>query len=143
MQGLPDFLVIGAARAGTTAIYSYLRQCPDIFMPRVKEPNFFAFEGEALACAGPGADYINNSVTSLAAYRDLFATAPASAIKGEASPLYLFAPEAPARIRRHTPDARLVVVLRRWPAMPCSPTTPPSRAPANWPPRSASWRRSV
>lgn len=112
MQGMPDFLLIGAARAGTTAIHAYLRQCPDIFMPRVKEPNFFAFEGEALACRGPGADYINNSVTSLAAYRDLFATAPAAAITGEASPLYLFAPKAAARIRHHTPDARLVVVLR-------------------------------
>ena len=112
VQGLPDFLVIGAARAGTTAIYSYLRQCPDIFMPRVKEPNFFAFEGEALACAGPGADDINNSVTSLVAYRDLFATAPHGTLTGEASPLYLFAAKAAARIRHHTPDARLVVVLR-------------------------------
>lgn len=112
MQRLPDFLLIGAARAGTTAIYSYLRQCPEIFMPRVKEPNFFAFEDEALACAGPGADYINNSVTSLAAYRDLFAAAPANAITGEASPLYLYAPKAAGRVRHHIPDARLVVVLR-------------------------------
>lgn len=112
MNRMPDFLVIGAARAGTTAIYSYLRQCPDIFMPRIKEPNFFAFEGQTLACRGPGADYINNSVTGLAEYRDLFATAPADALLGEASPLYLFAEQAPARIRHHLPDARLVVVLR-------------------------------
>lgn len=112
MNGMPDFLVIGAARAGTTAIYSYLRQCPDIFMPRIKEPNFFAFEGQQLSCRGPGADYINNSVTRLADYRGLFATAPVAAILGEASPLYLFAEQAAARIRHHAPDARLVVVLR-------------------------------
>ena len=112
MNGMPQFLLIGAARAGTTAIYSYLRQCPDIFMPRLKEPNFFAFEGQTLACRGPGADYINNSVTRLAEYRDLFATSPPGAVLGEASPLYLFADQAAARIRHHTPDARLVVVLR-------------------------------
>ena len=112
MNGMPQFLLIGAARAGTTAIYSYLRQCPDIFMPRLKEPNFFAFEGQTLACRGPGADYINNSVTRLAEYRDLFATSPPGAVLGEASPLYLFAKQAAARIRHHTPEARLVVVLR-------------------------------
>jgi len=109
---MPDFLVIGAARAGTTAIYSYLRQSPDIFMPRVKEPNFFAFEGQTQACRGPGADYINNSVTRLEDYRGLFAAAPGGAIRGEASPLYLYAEQAAARIRHHIPDARLVVVLR-------------------------------
>ena len=112
MNGMPQFLLIGAARAGTTAIYSYLRQCPEIFMPRVKEPNFFAFEGQTLACRGPGADYINNSITRLADYRDLFATSPPGAVLGEASPLYLFADQAAARIRHHAPDARLVVVLR-------------------------------
>ena len=112
MNGMPQFLLIGAARAGTTAIYSYLRQCPEIFMPRVKEPNFFAFEGQTLACRGPGADYINNSITRLADYRDLFATSPPGAVLGEASPLYLFADQAAARIRHHAPNARLVVVLR-------------------------------
>ena len=112
VNGLPDFLVIGAARAGTTALHSYLRQCPDIFMPRTKEPNFFAFEGQTLTCRGPGADDINNSLTRLADYRGLFATAPAGAITGEASPLYLYADQAATRIRHHIPDARLAVVLR-------------------------------
>ncbi len=109
---MPDFLMIGAARAGTTAVHSYLRQCPDLFLPRMKEPNFFAFEGERLACAGPGADYINNSVTGLSDYQALFAGAPAGAICGEASPLYLYSDQAAERIRRHVPQARLIVVLR-------------------------------
>ena len=63
MAGYPDFLVIGAARAGTTALYSYLRQHPQVFMPSVKEPNFFAYRDRVLDCRGPGADFINNSVT--------------------------------------------------------------------------------
>ena len=80
-ENLPDFAVIGAARSGTTAIHAYLRQCPEIFMPDVKEPNFFAYQDQDLAVTGPGADMINNSITRLADYQALFAAAPAGAIK--------------------------------------------------------------
>ena len=112
MKRMPDFIVIGAARAGTTALYSFLRQSPDIFMPDVKEPNFFAYEGQSLGCRGPGADFINNSITDLDHYCALFEPAPNGAILGEASPLYLFEPRAPERIHHHVPQARLVVILR-------------------------------
>ncbi|PWE32930.1 sulfotransferase [Maritimibacter sp. 55A14] len=112
MGRLPDFLIIGAARSGTTAVYSYLRQNPSIFMPRAKEPNFFAYEGEALDYKGPGADYINNSITRLDAYKALFAGAPEGAVSGEASPLYLYAPRAPERIHAHVPQVRMVAILR-------------------------------
>jgi len=112
MQRKPDFLVIGAARAGTTALYSYLKQHPSIFMPTAKEPNFFAFEGQDLDCKGPGADYINNSRNTLEAYGALFADAPEGALLGEASPLYLFAEQAPRRIHHHIPDVPMVAILR-------------------------------
>lgn len=112
MADYPDFIVIGAARAGTTALHGYLRQHPQVFMPVLKEPNFFAYEGQTLDCQGPGADYINNSVTRLNDYQGLFGIAPNGAVCGEASPLYLFSPEAPARIRHHVPKARLIVILR-------------------------------
>ena len=109
---MPDFLVIGAARAGTTALHAYLRQHPEIFMPAHKEPNFFAFEGQTLTCAGPGADYINNSVVDLAKYQALFNGAPAGSTCGEASPLYLYSDTAPERIKFHTPEAKMIVILR-------------------------------
>jgi len=112
MARMADFLIIGAARAGTTALHSYLRQHPQIFMPAQKEPNFFAFEDEDLNCKGPGADYINNSTTKLADYQALFADAPSDSVCGEASPLYLFAEKSAARIHRHTPDVSLVAILR-------------------------------
>lgn len=112
MTVAPEFLVIGAARAGTTALYTFLRQHPQIFMPRVKEPNFFAFADEHLDCRGPGADFIINSVTSADAYRALFAAAPEGTIRGEASPLYLFAPAAPGNIRRLAPQAKMIAILR-------------------------------
>lgn len=109
---LPDFLVIGAARAGTTALHGFLRQHPGIFMPARKEPNFFAYEGEELACEGPGADYINNSIVDPAAYAALFTGAPAEARLGEASPLYLYSERAPGRIKHHIPGAKMIVILR-------------------------------
>ena len=112
MADLPEFLIIGAARAGTTALHSYLRQNPGIFMPAAKEPNFFSFEGEMLRYTGPGADYVNNSITDIDKYRTLFADAPPDSICGEASPLYLFSEKAPGRIRHHIPKARMVVILR-------------------------------
>lgn len=112
MLRLPEFIVIGAARSGTTALYSYLRQAPDVFMPAVKEPNFFAYEGKSLSCQGPGADFINNSVTDIKAYKALFDQAEAGMICGEASPLYLFEPRAPERIRHHVPDAKMIAILR-------------------------------
>jgi hypothetical protein len=112
MRVEPDFLVIGAARAGTTALHSFLRQHPGIFLPRVKEPNYFAYAGQTPDCRGPGADFINNSVTDAAAYAALFAAAPAGAVRGEASPLYLFEPAAPRNIRDLAPATRMIAVLR-------------------------------
>jgi hypothetical protein len=41
---LPNFLIIGKAKAGTTALYAALKSHPQVFMSRVKEPRFFAFE---------------------------------------------------------------------------------------------------
>lgn len=112
MQIEPDFIVIGAARAGTTALHSYLRQHPALFLPSVKEPNYFAYAGQTLDCKGPGADFINNSVTTPDAYAALFAPAATGALLGEASPLYLYEPAAPDNIRRLAPAARMIAILR-------------------------------
>lgn len=112
MDNMPTFLVIGAARSGTTALYTFLKQHPAVFMAPIKEPNFYAFEGEKLQCRGPGADYINNSITNLSAYKKLFAVAPIEMARGEASPLYLYSEKAPKQIRQHVPDAHLIAILR-------------------------------
>ncbi len=112
MEKMPTFLLIGAARSGTTALYSYLQQHPEIFMSKRKESNFFAFEDELLGCAGPGADYINNSIRTLSDYRRLFDDVGIEKVIGEACPLYLYSEKAPLRIRHHLPDVKLIAVLR-------------------------------
>lgn len=112
MASAPTFMIIGAARSGTTALYDLVRQHPQVFMSAIKEPNYFAFEGEPLNWAGPGKEFVNNSVARWEDYCALFAPAPEDMARGEASPLYLWAPEAARRIRARLPDVKMIAVLR-------------------------------
>lgn len=93
---LPDFLVIGAQKAGTTALYAYLRWHPGIAGPSWKEVSFFDrhwWRGEAW-------------------YRGQFPLRAGERLVGEASPSYLFHPLAPERARSLVPGAKLVALLR-------------------------------
>lgn len=107
----PDFLVIGAAKSGTTSLRRYLRQHPQIFMAPRGEPSFFAHEGQRLDFRGPRDDQWS-FVTDWPTYRDLFAGAPASAVRGEVSPRYLYFEQTVDRIKRHVPGAKLIAILR-------------------------------
>ena len=105
---LPDFLVIGAFKAGTTSLHHYLDKHPRIFMTRLKEPNFFAHTK-----SDPNHDNRNIfPVTDLAQYERLFADARADQLKGEASPGYLPSKQAPRKIKEQIPDIRLLATLR-------------------------------
>jgi hypothetical protein len=111
---LPNFLLIGAAKAGTTSLYHYLKQHPQVYLSPVKEPKFFALEGQDLAFGGPGGREImrRSAVIDLAAYQRLFAGVSKERAVGEASTLYLYSAEAPKRIKHYLPDAKLVAILR-------------------------------
>lgn len=111
---MPNFLIIGAAKAGTSSLYEYLKQHPQIWMSPVKETNFFAFEGETLDFRGPGdQDWISSfSITKIEDYLNLFQGAENKIAIGEASPLYLYSPKAPERIRHYIPETKLIAILR-------------------------------
>ncbi len=115
---LPNFLVIGAGNAGTTSLYHYLKQHPEVFMSPVKEPKFFALEGKLPDYRGPGDRWVmtqtsaNRAVTDLGEYEALFDGARDEKAVGEASPAYLCNPAAPERIKRHVPEAKLIAILR-------------------------------
>jgi hypothetical protein len=110
---MPNFLIIGAAKAGTTSLYVYLQNHPQIFMSSQKEPNFFAFEGETLDFCGP---YFLAKrpkwVTDLQTYHRLFSEVMNEPAIGEASILYLYHPKAPERIQHYMPDGKLIAILR-------------------------------
>jgi sulfotransferase family protein len=110
---LPDFFLVGAAKAGTTSLYHYLRQHPEIYMSPVKEPRYFALAGHALDFTGPGDGRLfATTKTALEDYRRLFADRGAEKVAGEASVLYLPHPDAAGAIASALPDARIVAVLR-------------------------------
>jgi hypothetical protein len=92
---LPDFLILGAQKAGTTALYAYLRWHPDITGPSFKEVSFFD----------------RHYAKGKRWYR---AHLPRRrrALVGEASPGYLFHPLAPQRVAQMLPGARLIALLR-------------------------------
>ena len=102
---LPNFLIIGVMKAGTTSLYRYLKQHPQVFMSPVKEPNFFAMEGEVL-------DDPRDTITDLASYTALFEGVTTEQVIGEASVRYLYSPKAAERVHHYIPEAKLLVMLR-------------------------------
>jgi Sulfotransferase family len=110
---LPNFFIIGAAKSGTTALYYYLKQHPQIYMSAVKEPRFFAFEPEDLTFGGPGdMELHRRTIVNMDKYLALFRDVSDELAVGEASPVYLCSPKAARRIRSLVPDARLITILR-------------------------------
>lgn len=110
---LPNFLIIGAAKSGTTALYHYLKQHPQVYMSPQKETNFFAFEGQRVHFRGPGDEETSDSIiTTLDSYEDQFRAASNESAIGEASPWYLYSADAATNIYRRIPDAKLIAVLR-------------------------------
>jgi hypothetical protein len=110
---MPNFIVIGAAKSGTTALYRYLKQHPEIFMSQQKELRFFPFEDQPPAFCGPGdkAD-MKIAITKIEDYRASFAQGAQYPARGEISPLYMSYPRTAERIRLHIPDAKLIAILR-------------------------------
>jgi hypothetical protein len=110
---LPNFLVLGAAKAGTTSLHEYLRQHPEIYLPGWKELRFFAYDGHPPDHQGPGDATSNRqTATTLEGYCSHFEAVTQEKAIGEVSPLYLYNEWAPERIHHYVPDAKLIVILR-------------------------------
>jgi len=111
MSVLPNFLIIGAASCGTTSLYHYLEQHPQIFMSSQKETRFFAFEGQKPDFKGPN-DKRFTIVTDIKTYLSRFNGVSNEVAVGEASTNYLYSVDAPKRIHHHIPKVKLVAILR-------------------------------
>ncbi len=93
---LPDFMIIGAPKCGTTSLFEYLCGHPNVARPRRKEIHYFDERFER----------------GLAWYRRHFPLVEKPQITGEATTAYLFAKNTPARAAALVPDAKLIAVLR-------------------------------
>lgn len=111
---LPDLLIIGAAKAGTTAFYRYLEEHPQIYSSPIKEPHFFGLEGEDIQFKAPTEAEAkeNKAIRHIDEYYGLFQGAPEQAVLTEASVSYLYLPKAAQRIKHYIPNVKLVAMLR-------------------------------
>ena len=123
-MALPDFFIIGAPKAGTTALHVALAAHPQVFMPRLKEPKFFLYDGSRpVPTRGPGdAHGTREVIWRRDRYEALFAGAPPGRLRGESTAFYLQDPVALGRIRAEIPEAKLVAIVR----------DPVDRAYSNW-----------
>ena len=96
---LPNFLVVGAAKSGTTSLYAYLAQHPDVYLCPVKEPCFFSDGNPRL-------------VRTNWEYEALFDTRTSEKAVGEASASYLYDPEAPKKINALINGVKIIIILR-------------------------------
>ena len=122
-MALPDFLVAGVPKAGTTALHAALSGHPGLYLSQIKEPKFFLTDGPPPTRGGPGdALTYREHVWERARYEALFDAAPPGTLCGEATPLYLYDAAAMGRIRALIPDVKLIVIIR----------DPVERAHSNW-----------
>lgn len=123
-MALPDFLVIGAPKAGTTALHVALAGHPELFMSPVKEPKFFLTDGPPPRRGGGPGDVqtYHEHIWRREDYEALFDAAPPGTLRGESTPFYLYDRQAQRRIRALIPGARMIAVLR----------DPVERAHSNW-----------
>ena len=120
----PDFFLIGAPKAGTSALHSALSQHPGLFLSRIKEPKYYMCgDSPPPAYRGPGDAHSNLEwVWQRERYLDLFEPAPNGVLSGESTPFYLYNRDARRRLAADAPEAKLIAVLR----------DPVDRAYSNW-----------
>jgi hypothetical protein len=97
----PDFFLIGAGKAGTSTIYEYLRCHPNICLPDVKEPQFFA-----------DSNFFHGKSFSQNEYLDLYNKASQGTVVGDCSTSYFICKNAPKRIFNINRKCKIIVILR-------------------------------
>ena len=124
MANLPTFLIVGAPKAGTTALHTALTQHPEVFMSRPKEPKYWLCDdAPPPAWRGPGDAHSQREwIWRREDYLELFDDPEHHRARGESTPFYLWSRGAHRRIAEGLPDVRLIAVVR----------DPIDRAYSNW-----------
>jgi len=105
MEKWPNFFIVGAPKAGTTSLYEYLKDIPGIYMSTLKEPNYFSSKTISKKMH-------KRTIRDKKKYLKLFDKVKDEKIVGEASPTYLFDPDAPTLIHDISPNALTLISLR-------------------------------
>ena len=103
----PNFYIVGGMKCGTTSMYAHLKAHPEVFLPDVKEPHFFA------DIKRPGRSSSRSPFPNdLEAYQALFRQSRGFKAVGDASPSYLSDENAPELIQSVAPHAKIIIMLR-------------------------------
>ena len=97
------FMLVGAQKCGTTALAHFLSQHPEIEMASPKEVHLFDSSTYSRGWSGQRIDEH---------YRPHFEQRAGAAIRGEATPIYMFLPGIASELKRYNPDLKLIVLLR-------------------------------
>ncbi|HEV7871456.1 MAG TPA: sulfotransferase [Modestobacter sp.] len=123
---LPEFVIAGAPKAGTTALHAALATHPGLYLSPVKEPKYYLTDGRPPPRSGqrgPGdAHSAREWIWRRADYLALFAGAPAGTVRGESTPFYLYDRAAQRRLASDVPGVKVIAVVR----------DPVDRAYSNW-----------
>jgi len=101
----PNFFIIGVEKGGTTSLYEYLKQIPEIFMSQNKEPWYFSPIVRNL-------HYSKDRISDENLYLNLFSNVKNQTAIGEASAVYWRDPEAPKLIHEKIPHAKIIISIR-------------------------------
>mgnify|MGYP001306292632 CR=1 FL=1 len=110
-QQKPNFIIIGAMKAATTSLYTYLKQHPDVFMTSIKEPMFFNNFQKETNFKLHGRK--TKKITTFEQYYTLFNSVKNESAIGEASPSYISNKDCPNLIHKHLPNTKIIAVLRQ------------------------------
>jgi hypothetical protein len=100
----PNFFIVGAQKAATTSLYFYLKEIPGVYMSELKEPSYFAPHAVQSS--------VSDVIRDKEEYLRLFKNASGYIAVGEATPIYLWDPDAPKLIHQTVPHARIIMSLR-------------------------------
>ena len=98
-----DFMIVGTQKGGTNALYRFLRQHPQIGMASIKEVHLF----DSVEYSG---EWSPRQIDER--YRPFFRHCPNAAVRGEATPIYLFFPEIARELKKYNSELKLIVLLR-------------------------------
>jgi hypothetical protein len=120
----PNALLMGAPKAGTSALHAALTQHPQIYTSPVKEPKYYmCWDAPPPAYRGPGDAHSNREwIWRSEGYQALFHGAPEDSVRLESTPFYLYLRGARRRIADELPEAKLIIIVR----------DPIDRAYSNW-----------
>ena len=104
MSRFPDFLIVGAQKCGTTSLFQYLDEHPQVYTSPEKEPHFYSYVGEKRPHWGM--EEVDN-------YTSLFQEASPEQHCVEASTWYLYSTTAAEQIRQYAPDTKCIALLRQ------------------------------